>query len=48
MKPLDVQKVLATIREQLKNQNEEQQILHAAFMYTILVETFLYDTRNLV
>jgi DNA-binding response OmpR family regulator len=48
IKPLDIRKVLATIKEQLQKQNEEQQILHAAFMYSILCETFLYDTRNLV
>jgi DNA-binding response OmpR family regulator len=48
IKPLDVQGLLATMREQLKNQKEEQQILHAALMYSILFETFLYDTRDLV
>jgi len=39
MKPLDVEKVLATVKEQLEKQNEERAIVRAAFLNLVLCET---------
>jgi hypothetical protein len=48
MKFLDIERVLATVKEQLENQKEEREIPHGGLMHSILCETFLHDRRNLV